>query len=82
MPALHVRNVPDEVYDALRRRAEREGRSISTETIAILRGALDQHDREKWLEEFERVSSPLPDGAPRPEELIRELRDADDPRRL
>lgn len=40
MPALHVRGVPEDVYEALRRRAKEQGRSISSETIAILKSAV------------------------------------------
>lgn len=40
MKALHVRGVPDELYEALRSAAEDDGRSISAETIAILKSAL------------------------------------------
>jgi len=36
MPDLHVRNVPEEVYSRLRRRAEKHNRSISAEIIALL----------------------------------------------
>lgn len=39
--ALHVRGIPDELYEALRTAADRDGRSISAETIAILKDALD-----------------------------------------
>lgn len=39
--ALHVRGIPDELYEALRTAADRDGRSISAETIAILKNALD-----------------------------------------
>jgi hypothetical protein len=42
---LHVRNVPDELYEELRARAERDGRSIGAEAIALLRGALTQRAR-------------------------------------
>jgi ATP-dependent Clp protease ATP-binding subunit ClpC len=37
---LHVRNVPEVLYEALRLRAERVGRSISGEAIALLEEAL------------------------------------------
>ena len=40
MKALHVRGVPEDVYEALRVAAREEGRSISAETIAILRRAM------------------------------------------
>lgn len=38
--ALHVRGIPEELYEALRQAAEEDGRSISAETIAILKNAL------------------------------------------
>lgn len=38
--ALHVRGIPDDLYEALRAAAEADGRSISAETIAILKSAL------------------------------------------
>jgi ATP-dependent Clp protease ATP-binding subunit ClpC len=41
VPALHVRNVPEELYEKLRSRAEREG-SINGEAIAILEEALSR----------------------------------------
>lgn len=40
MKALHVRGIPDELYEALRSAADDDGRSISAETIAILKSAL------------------------------------------
>lgn len=40
MKALHVRGVPDDVYEALRVAAREDGRSISAETIEILKQAM------------------------------------------
>lgn len=40
MATLHVRNVPDPLYDVLRQSAEENGRSIGAETIHVLTGAL------------------------------------------
>lgn len=40
MATLHVRNVPEGVYEALRGRAAAHGRSINAETIALLEPAL------------------------------------------
>ena len=79
MPTLHIRNVPPEVYEALRARAAREGRSMNAEVIAILRRSLASRrgpdDVIADLRRFrERVH--LPPDAPPPEELIREDRDA------
>lgn len=39
MPTLHVRNVPDELYDRLRRRASAENRSLSAEVLELLDAA-------------------------------------------
>ena len=79
VPALHVRNVPPEVYEALRARAAREGRSISAEVIAILRRALaSRRDPEDLIADLRRFRERvrLPADAPAPEALIREDRDA------
>jgi plasmid stability protein len=79
MPTLHVRNVPDDVYVALRTRAEREGRSMSAEVIAILRRTLlRRRDPDELLADLRatRERAPLPAGAPKPEDVIREDRDA------
>ena len=40
MATLHVRNVPDPLYEALRERAEASGRSIGGETVRIIEEAL------------------------------------------
>lgn len=45
MATLHVRNVPDELYAELRASAERDGRSIGGEAIALLRFALTERTR-------------------------------------
>jgi ATP-dependent Clp protease ATP-binding subunit ClpA len=50
---LHVRNVPDELYEELRAAAEADGRSIGAEAIALLRLALPQ--REERRRELGRV---------------------------
>lgn len=85
MATLHVRNVPEEVYESLRARAQRNGRSINAEALAILE-AIAVRDRSETpitdrLREIARQIN-LPPDAPRPEDIIRELRDADDPRSL
>lgn len=41
MATLHVRNVPDLLYEALRANAAVEGRSIGAQTVELLRRALD-----------------------------------------
>ena len=79
MATLHVRNVPADVYDALRARAEREGRSLNGEVIAILRRTLLRgHRGDDLVVELRalREQAALPANAERPEELIREDRNA------
>jgi plasmid stability protein len=80
MATLHVRNVPADVYEALRRRAEDEGRSISAATIEILRRALPvvPQDAKAFMaqvREFKR-RNPWPADGPTPAELIRRDRDS------
>lgn len=79
MPALHIRNVPAEVIETLRRRAELNGRSLNAEALRALTESARREQREtpitKRLEEIARRVD-LPPDAPRPEDLIREDRDS------
>ena len=77
VPTLHVRNVPAEVYEGLRARAQRAGRSMNAEVVVILQEVLgDERRHEDVFDELERLSVELPEDAPTPEQLIREARDA------
>jgi plasmid stability protein len=78
MATLHVRDVPEELYEALRARARREGRSISQEAIAILRRALGRRSADDILEELNQLrdSTKLPTGRYAPETIVRGDRDA------
>src|SRR3954452_660497 len=40
MATLHVRNVPDELYERLRDSAPAEGRSIGAQAVSLIRDAL------------------------------------------
>jgi plasmid stability protein len=75
---LYVRNVPDELYEQLRARAAREGRSIGAEALAILRDAFESERRgEELVARLRALNAEVrlsPD-APRPEDIIREARD-------
>ena len=44
MPTLHVRNVPDSIYDRLRQRAQARNRSISAEVVMLLDLALEESE--------------------------------------
>jgi plasmid stability protein len=78
VPALHVRNVPDEVVEVLRERAHANGRSLNAELVEVLtEGARVQRERgvitRRLAEIAARVN--LPPDAPRPEDFIRQDRD-------
>ena len=45
MPILHVRNVPDDLYQRIQERARQENRSISAEVIGLLQYALAETER-------------------------------------
>ena len=49
MATLHVRNVPDALYELLRGQAAANGRSIGSETIVLLEGELSADGRIPWL---------------------------------
>ena len=78
MPTLYIRNVPPEVYEALKARAKREGRSVNAEALKILEDVAERElqptsvtkrlweiaDRIEWDRD-----------APPPEEVIRQMRE-------
>jgi plasmid stability protein len=78
VPALHIRNVPVEVIETLRQRAELHGRSLNAEVLRVLVSSAERVRRDtpitKRLEEIARRVD-LPPDAPTPEELIRQDRD-------
>jgi hypothetical protein len=56
MPTLHVRNVPEELYERLRRRAVASERSLSAEVVVLLERALrrDAHEEAELFDRIER----------------------------
>ena len=40
MPVLHVRNVPDSLYEQIKQQAQRSNRSISAQVITLLQRVL------------------------------------------
>ena len=77
VPTLHLRNVPDRVYEALRARARLNRRSLTAEAIAILEAEVAPPlTGAEFLAELERLAFELPEGAMSPEEAIRRGRDA------
>jgi plasmid stability protein len=78
VPALHIRNVPQSVVAALKRRAKQNGRSLNAEVVEALREYDERNTRAadllRQLDEF-RADLPLPADARKPEDVIREARD-------
>ena len=44
MSILHVRSIPDELYQRIQERARAQGRSISAEVVSLLTQAIEQVD--------------------------------------
>jgi plasmid stability protein len=79
VPTLHLRNVPAEVYERLRRRAKQNGRSMNAEAVALLEEAVEREERTGSItDELRRLAQEinLPPDAPRPEDIIRQDRDS------
>lgn len=55
MATLHVRNVPDNLYESLRRRAAAENRSLSAEVVELLQQVIGEPEGGR-AELFERIS--------------------------
>jgi plasmid stability protein len=74
---LHVRNVPEPIHRALRKRARERRSSVSAETIRLLGRALrvDRPGIRELLDTIERTRPLARKGAPAAADLIREDRD-------
>ena len=79
MATLHVRNIPDDLYARLRRRAEAASRSISAEVVTLLGDVLPPDQRRlairAALRRIERRRLARRPGGPSAVEMIREDRD-------
>ena len=77
MATLHVRNVPERTYEALRERAEEHRTSISAEAIRLLERALrtDRARVNELLGQIEATRVEASPGTPSAAELIRQDRD-------
>ena len=54
MPALLIRDLPDNVHERLKRRASQNHRSLTKEAVAILEAALSQRRRRPTLAQVDR----------------------------
>lgn len=81
MASLQIRELPDDLYEILSRRARREGRSLAQQAIADLRRVPEMEARQERLETIERLRRKLREQGPAPpfpfppEDLIRQDRD-------
>ncbi|MCA9875263.1 MAG: hypothetical protein KDE56_06840 [Anaerolineales bacterium] len=78
MPTLHVRNVPEPLYERLRERAQERNRSLSAEVLMLLDFALDESEdtQTELLDSIRRrrFYNPAAAGAPDSSSLLREDR--------
>jgi len=78
MPTLHLRNLPDDVYQVLAVRAERAQRSVAQQALIELRAATGMQTNSKRREVLERIRRSVEHhtfvAQPLPEASIREDR--------
>ena len=79
MSILHVRNVPDELYARLKRRAQTQRRSLSAEVLTLLEWAIEETERNSEIAlasiRRRRTFDPAAAGAPDSTMLLREDRE-------
>jgi antitoxin FitA len=80
MPSLQIRDLPDDVYEALAFRAQAEHRSLAQQAIVELRRIPELTARERRLEVLKELkkrieTEPSPILFRAPEDLIREDRE-------
>jgi len=79
MAVLHVRNVPEDLYERIRQQAQAQNRSISAQVVTLLQRALTEDTRSQVeiLDSIRRrrFYNPSKSGAPTSTELIRQDRD-------
>ena len=78
MSTLHVRNVPDDLYQEVRQRAVAQGRSLSAEVVQLLAWAIAETDHSPAATlaaiRSRRLYRPTAAGAPESTGLLREDR--------
>ncbi len=80
MPSLQIRDLPDDVYEALAYRAQAQHRSLAQQAIVELRRIPELTARERRLEILKELKKRTETESPRtlsraPEDLIREDRE-------
>ena len=78
MNTLHVRSVPDNLYNRLQQLAQSKNRSLSAQVLTLLEQALDIEERRKKqakvLSSIQRRRFTAPKNAPASLELLKEDR--------
>jgi plasmid stability protein len=78
MPTLHVRSVPEDLYEQIQRIAETKSRSLSAQVVTMLTQALEDEKRRKVqvkaLTSIRRRRFTTPKKAPSSSALLREDR--------
>jgi antitoxin FitA len=78
MNTLHVRSVPDELYERLQKLAHAKNRSLSAQVITMLAQSVENEERRKKqakiLTSIQRRRFKAPKNAPSSLELLREDR--------
>ena len=82
MATLYVENVPDDLYEALRKRARKNRSSIAAEVLGLLQQnvptAAELRRRREWVRRIEKLhdkASPSAGPFPSTEEMLREDRE-------
>jgi len=78
MATLHVRNVPDELYERLRERAGANGRSIGAEVVVVLESDLGHGASRPWRSMFSRrryAPTPFHRFTPRARNVVAEAKE-------
>jgi antitoxin FitA len=75
MPSLQIREMPDELYEALSRRARQERRSLAQQAVADLMRLAELEARDRRIETVERLRHRRSTGVSDPVRLIREDRE-------
>jgi plasmid stability protein len=57
MPLLQVRNFPEDIYEKIKLEAKRENRTITQQTVVLIKRGLDKEDssRERMMQALERT---------------------------
>ena len=78
MPTLYVRDIPDRLYQQIRKIAAAQGRSLSAYVVTVLEQAVEGEKlpsaRSKALSNIRRHRRPLPADAPDSVTILRKIR--------